>query len=238
MEVTALSIARDVVTLVVLGYAAYSDVKSREVDDVVWLILAVASATLIFPELTFLERGSMVLYLISVYSAFVLGLALTAFGLMGDADFLAITCLGLVTPPSRFTLFSAIPSISIFVNALIISCAYPLALLIRNLVLLKRGLPLFEDVEISTAGKLLALFTLTKVPLEEFRRKYYAYTLAEVREGERKRILFRARVGENSPQPQGEWVWVSPYIPFVAMLAIGFVIHSLHGCILDTLIQP
>jgi len=233
-----LQAARAVVTLAILGYAAYSDVKSREVDDAVWLILVIASAALIFPELAAFDRSQLILYFTSVYIAFALGLALPTFGLMGDADFLAIACLGLATPPDWRALLSSIPSLSIFINALLASCLYPIALLVRNLVLAMRGIELFEGVEIGTAGKLLALFTMTKVPARVYLSRRYAYTLTEITEDSRKKIVFRARISEPPQQPQGEWVWVSPYIPFVAMLTVGYAIHIFYGCILEPLFVP
>ncbi|MEM0344485.1 MAG: A24 family peptidase [Thermofilaceae archaeon] len=233
-----LQAARAAVTLAILGYAAYSDIKSREVDDAVWLILVIASAALIFPELATFDRSQLILYFISVYVAFALGLALPTLGLMGDADFLAIACLGLATPPDWRASLSSIPSLSIFINALLASCLYPLALFARNLLLVMRGIELFEGVEISTAGKLLALFTMTKVPTRIYLSRRYAYTLTEIAEDGRRKIVFRARISEAPQQPQGEWVWVSPYIPFVAMLTVGYAIHTFYGCILELLFAP
>lgn len=238
MVPSAFPILRGAVTIAALGYAAYSDFKRREIDDAVWLALVIASAAFVFLELASLERGLMFLYFASVYLAFTLGLALPTLGLMGDADFLAIACLSLVTPPTKTAPISALPSLSIFINALLVSCLYPLALLARNLTLVAKGVDLFEGVEVSTAGKLLALFTLTRVPVQVYLNRRHAYALAETVEEGKRKLLFRARVSEASQQPQGEWVWVSPYIPFVAMLAIGYVIHLFYGCLLDPLVAP
>jgi len=237
---TVLSAVRYVVAIAALAYAAYSDAKTRMVDDRVWLALLTTAAPFILLELATFERATLALYFVSAYLAFTLGLSLPTLGLMGDADFLALACIGLTTPPSRGGLLSAVPSLSVFVNSLLVSCVYPLLLLVRNVRLIASRVEMFEGVEASLPEKLLALLTLTKVPVDEFKRKRGFYALAEASVNGRKRLLFRARVASeetgDAEALNGDWVWVSPHVPFVASIAAGYVIHILLGCLLDPLL--
>ncbi len=217
-----------------LAYAAYSDVRSREVDDVVWVALLSASAPFAILEVAALRELSLRLYLTSVYLAFSLGLALTALGLWGDADFLALTSVSLLTPPGR-GLIAALPSLSVLVNALLAALAYPLLLLARNLRLMHKT-NLFEGVEAGRLERLAALFLLTRVPREEYLRRRAVYTPAEEVVGGRRRLVFGLRIRREGAEPQGEYVWVSPYVPFVAAIAVGYALHLIVGCLLDLLL--
>lgn len=235
MPSSSVEIARQALVLAALGYAAYSDIKTREINDAVWLALTAASAPLVLLELVTLDRAALILYLASVYTAFTLGLALLALNLMGEADFLALACLSLVTPPGEMRLLSAVPSLSIFTNSLLVSLSYPLLLFTKNMLLAARGVNLFGDIKVNFATKILAIFTLTKISSDEYLKNRNFYSLAEIMKNGEKKLLFKARIDSMVDSPRGEWIWVSPYVPFVTMVAAGYTIHLLFGCILDHL---
>jgi len=232
------TVSRAFVSLALLGYAAYSDFKTREVDDLVWIILCATSTPFVLLQLVELERRALLAYVLSAYLAFLLGFTLSAFKLWGWADFLALACIGLTTPPSaEGGYLSLLPSISTLVNSLLISCTYPLFLLTENLYLIARGERVFEGVEASLPVKVIAFFTLRNVPAQVYLRRRNFYSLAERFEGGKRYITLRIGVeeeGETKPLPNR--VWVSPYMPFVTLLAIGYAIHLTAGCLLDRLL--
>lgn len=238
MAVPSLEVLRALVSAVLLGYAAYSDFKTREIDDRVWVTLCTVSAPLVLFQLLELERKMLIAYVFSMYLAFLLGFSLSAFKLWGWADFLALACIGLTTPPpAEGGVLSLLPSISTLVNSLLVSCVYPLFLLAENLYLIAKGERVFESVEASLPVKVIALFTLRNIPAHVYFRRRSFYSLAERIEGGKRRIALRIGVeGEESAQPCSTRVWVSPYMPFVAMLAIGYAIHLAAGCLLEHLL--
>ena len=232
-----LDAARVLASLAVLSYAAYSDFRTREVDDAVWVVLCAVSAPFVALKLVELERGALSAYALSAYLAFSVGFALSALGVWGWADFLALACMGLIAFPAE-GLLSLFPSISIFTNALLASIVYPLLLLAENLSLLARGERVFEGVEASAPVKLLALFTLKNVSVQEYLSRRSLYSLAERVEGGRRRLTLAVRVGSEAPAepPPSARVWVSPHVPFVTMLVLGYVLHVTAGCVLDHLL--
>lgn len=232
------TVSRAFVSLALLGYAAYSDFKTREVDDLVWIILCATSTPFVLLQLVELERRALLAYVVSAYLAFLLGFTLSAFKLWGWADFLALACIGLTTPPSaEGGYLSLLPSISTLVNSLLISCTYPLFLLTENLYLIARGERVFEGVEASLPVKVIAFFTLRNVPAQVYLRRRNFYSLAERFEGGKRYITLRIGVEEEGEtKPLSNRVWVSPYMPFVTLLAIGYAIHLTAGCLLDRLL--
>lgn len=237
MALTGESI-RSIITVVALCYAAYSDIRTREVDDLVWVALVVVAAPFVLLEVFSLDLLTASLYIISVYTSFTVGLVTSAFGLMGEADFLALVSASLVTPPKTFGVFSLIPSLSVFVNSLLVSCLYPVLLLARNLHLIKKGVSLFENAEANPFERALALLVLTKVRKQDYMRKQNVYVIAEKSINHKRKLIFKARITEsecNIPE-DAEWIWVSPYIPFVAAIAAGYALHLLFGCLIDPFI--
>ena len=228
---------RRLVTLALLVYASYSDFRSREVDDKVWIALCALSAPLTLLELLELSRGMLLLYALSSYTAFTVGLALSAFELMGWADFLALACIGITTPPGGGAFLTAIPAISVLVNSLLASLTYPLYLLARNLHMALRGEDLFKGIKASKLEKALAIMTLTKVSAREYSEKRDFYSIAEVEAGGIKRLSFHVRIREAHPVEVEDSVWVSPYMPFILFITVGYLLHILAGCLVDVILR-
>jgi Flp pilus assembly protein protease CpaA len=231
------AVLRALVSLALLGYAAYSDFKTREVDDLVWIILCATSMPFVLLQLVELERRALIAYVLSAYLAFLLGFTLSAFKLWGWADFLALACIGLTNPPpSGGGYLSLLPSISTLVNSLLVSCAYPLFLLAENSYLIAKGERVFEGVEASLPIKVIAFFTLRNIPAQVYLQRRNFYSLAERFEGGKRYITLRIGAEEEAEtKPLPSRVWVSPYMPFVTLLAIGYAIHLTAGCLLDRL---
>ncbi|MEM1508919.1 MAG: A24 family peptidase [Thermofilaceae archaeon] len=228
-----LGLIHKILSSTLLVYAAFSDVKTREVEDTIWLAMCIVSVPLIFYELIKVEPRCLLYYVFSFYLAFTLGLFLSSFNIMGGADFLALACIGLVTVPEFNGPISALPSLSVMVNSLLVSLVYPLYILVKNMRAIFRGEKLFESVEVTSLAKVLGLFTLVKVPVEEYKRKRDFYSLAEIIENDKRKISFSLKIRSNDVQLSGGEVWVTPHIPYVAVLAAGYIIHLVLGCLLE-----
>lgn len=225
-----LGLVQKILSSALLIYAAFSDVKTREVGDLVWLAMCAVSAPFIFYELIKVEPRFLLYYILSFYLAFTLGFFLSSFNIMGGADFLAIACIGLVTVPEFNGPISALPSLSVMVNSLLVSLIYPLNILVKNMTAVFRGEKLFEGVEVGSLTKVLVLFTLVKVPVEEYKCKKDFYSLAEIIENGKRRISFSLKIRSDDIQLSEGEVWVTPHIPYVAVLTAGYIIHLMLGC--------
>ena len=225
------SALRELIVATCLLYAAYSDIKTREISDSVWVIMCVLAAPLVFFELPHVEFKIVLSYVVSSYLGFLLGLIVSSLGLMGWGDFLALSCVGLTTLPRGEGAITAVPAVAVLVNSLIVSMLYPVYLLLRNLMIYRKRGKLFDGVKAGTLVKVVALFTLTKVSVDEYLKRKEFYSIAETSvKGERRIVLSPQIRGAELVRSDGKEVWVSPHVPFVAMIALGYLIYVLFGC--------
>jgi len=224
MQPMSYRLLRHALTISLAGYAAYSDLRSREVSDAVWVALLLLSTPLVLFEAFSADRLTLLLYILSFQLAFVFGLTSTAFNIMGDADFIAIACLGLVgfPPPSVYPGPLSIPFLPVILASAVLSLTYPAANLARNI---PRRRQLLEGVAASRHEKILALLLLRKVGAEEYKARRNFYSLAERRVGGQTRLIFSPRIRWEEPANLEGEVWVSPHVPFVLFLTLGYIVY-------------
>jgi preflagellin peptidase FlaK len=201
------------VSLAFLLYASWSDLKTREVSNMVWALFAPIGLTLTLTQLIFFEANpndSLYWFGISVGITSALAAALFYAGAYGGADAKALICLSLTLPmyPTNFVqealfrLSAALPFIpanffqlpfapfifplSVFSNAVIIAALSVLYVLLRNLLWRQRARrKLFEGLENESAGrKLLALLSGYKIPLDKLEESEFLYPLEDVQVSE------------------------------------------------------
>src|SRR5579875_2355828 len=125
--------------IVMLCFTSYLDLKTREVEDKVWIIFGVCAALLqgyeVFTGLTdLLTLG------ISVLVSALVGLGLYYFGFYGGADGKALIFLPVYKP--RVGLYQIAPLI-VLTNGVLISMILPVSLLVLNSIRLLRGERIF-----------------------------------------------------------------------------------------------
>ena len=229
------NLVKSLVACGVLLLASYQDLKTREVDDRLWYALAGCNGVLTALQFTFENSPDLLVFAASVVAGLGVALAVHFAGLMGGADVKAIVALSLTeTPPVSSGIFSLMPSIAIVTNAILISLAGPLAMLVRNL---RRGRNLFKDLcpDEPRWKAALAVLTLTKVSREEYGRNSYKYRLAEVVEGDCKRLLISISVeeGGKTEVAGGGEVWVSYFLPYIVFITAGYIAYKVLGAFLD-----
>ncbi len=216
---TAFAAARICVTLIVLVYASWSDYKTREVSNRVWVVYAPVALALSLAEFLLYEPSSLPMFAVTfgLTSAFALLLFYT--GAFGGADSKALMCIALALPffPSNLLtpiLTGGIPSplsefifpITILSNSVLIAAASGLYLLIRNLAMrLKTGKPIFEGTlaKESMGKKILVLVTGRRFPLSTLQAKWHVYPMEDISEGgngdalQRKLIVLPHDEGRN-----------------------------------------
>ena len=254
------------ITLLFLLYASWSDYKTREVGNNVWILYAPPAFALTFTELFLQSDFSMFPYYglcFALTSAF--AIILFYAGGFGGADVKALMCLALALPfyPSELLkpLSEASPimnlffPITVFSNSVVLAALTAIYLLFHNLLWrLKSGNPLFEGEQHkeSIGKKILVLLTGYKVHIKKLKEKWHIYPLEDVEnaeEGEIKRKLLTMPKDEErgaivkrlekaiEAGKIPEKVWATPGLPMLIFMTAGLVLALVYGDIVWTLVR-
>ena len=233
------------VALSALGIAAWQDIKRREVDDAVWTLSIPAALSISACEAglgiidPFLLASSLAL-------ALFMGLLLYRFGLYGGADVKALLLIASAYPsyPPDTSLplwrLFPLPLLAAVAAATLLSAAYPISILISNLMLMARGDDPLRGVEEENPFKrLLLLMTARRIPIEELKGslKHFPAERIYVEGGvpKRKPILFVHAEADvdgmveelmKHKELYGDGVLASPTIPMIAFLEAAFILLS------------
>jgi preflagellin peptidase FlaK len=256
---------RVALTLTTLTYTSWSDYKTREVDNNVWILFAPPAFALTFAELL-LYNPSMLGYYglcIAITSAF--ATILFYAGGFGGADAKALMCLALAIPsyPEKILspysgeispFMSILLPLTIFSNAVILAALTALYILIHNIVWRwKTGKPLFEDQHKneSIGRKILVLLTGYKVPIDKVKSKWYLYPLEDInrteneirrklliypKDEDRNAIIERLEEAVKKGEIQ-EIIWATLGLPMLIFITIGLLAALLYGDIVWNLIR-
>ncbi len=239
---------RVAVAAAMLLTAAYFDMRSREIDDRLWISFSSVGALLYAYE--FVTNGlasgfAWTLLIIGGTAGIVL--LLYRFGFYAGADALALLSLSIVlplyTPPiyalpiyhdPLYLLFNPITFVMVLANATIWVLVLPVYFLLRNLSRLLRGEAIFSGFEAESRWKKAVVIFLG------YRMKYakegdFYLTLERRVEGKRK-FVFRM-LNENEEFLQGQDVWGTPGIPFLLFMTLGFFTMLLLGDLVTLLMD-
>jgi len=237
-----LDLARTVLALGMLGYGSYRDIKTREVHDLLWVISGALALVLDAYEL-FMGTLGLTQLLYAVGFTAVVGVALWFFRLMGEADIFAFAVLVLIHPKAPAYLGAAWVWTPIFFpftllsNAALAGAATPLATLFINLAAGLGGVNLFERAEgVSVPRKIALLLTARYVRVESIRGPPYEYPL-EGSGGLRIRPdIWDDEAAEKTfsdlKEKGYERTWVSSTLPYIIVLAAGYLLSVVFGDIL------
>ncbi|MEM2865511.1 MAG: A24 family peptidase C-terminal domain-containing protein [Candidatus Bathyarchaeia archaeon] len=246
----ALNLIGFVSSLGFLGYAAYSDLRSREVDDLVWILYG--SMGLLLTLVRLLQDGGLWRILsASIVLTSAIALSMAYMGLFGGADAKAFICLSLANPvwPWSSPLLGWIHPLyplAVLYNAYLLSAAVIPYALARNISYALRRGGLFQGFEDSpAASKLLAVLTGYKVSLGEL-EKGHLYPMERIVDGERRfSLLFDAEAdrGELLEELKRrceaygvEEAWATPGLPLLAFVFPALPLTGLIGDVLVSLI--
>ncbi len=244
--------ARTILCLGFLIYASWSDYKTREVSDKVWIILGPSALALTAFQFFVFVPELLITYVLSFAVTSVLALVIFYAGGFGGADAKALMCISLALPvypsyllPQPSGLFSPLFPLSVFTNSVLLGALSVFYALFRNLLWFgrnRRGL--FEGLETESFGrKFLALFSGYKVKISKL-EKGHMFPLEDVSVsdgGERKRKLLAfpkdeereeivARLLENTNEERSEGgVWATPGLPLLIFVTAGFIIALAYG---------
>ena len=247
---------RVLLCLVFLSYASWSDFKTREVSNWVWVIFA--PLALILTSLQFVIFTPQLLqgYVLSFAATSALSITLFYAGAFGGADAKAFICLSLALPfyPTDILKHAYMPysnvvsplsqmlfTITIFSNAVLLAALSVLYIVARNLLWKQRtGKNLFEGIEKEAKWrKILVLLSGYKADIAELEKKEYLYPLEDFDENERKllvvpkdedrkEIVARLQKAKREGRLQNG-VWTTPGLPMLIFVTIGLIVALVYG---------
>lgn len=230
METLALiNIFRFITGILILTYASYTDIRTRRASNMLWLIMGSIAGILLIVQY-FIEGFNNPYYLIFI--PIMIGLVYVLFQMriiFGGADAKALMAIAILVPlePSiaefPFWKGSFMPfSWSIFQNSLIIFLLIPLSLLSFNIT--KR------NIQFPYA------FLGYKMSIKKARSKF-VWPLEKIVNGKRKPVYIPKEFDANDEYDRFEKngiteIWVTPKVPFMIPLLIGFIFSFIFGDIL------
>jgi len=247
------------VVLAFLGYGSWSDIKTREVSNIVWLLFAPIGAALtvarlfLSPELLWISLGS-----ITAATAFAFLLFYS--GVFGGADAKGLICIGVSVPtlPENILLsanfFHPFFPVVVLSNSFLVAVSMALYILVRNLFWkYSTRRSLFFGLEKEPAWKkAFALVSGYKADLREVEEKIYLYPLEEVvesggsierrlnlfveAEAERQDLLGKLRPYVEKAVIPSE-IWATPGLPMLVFITIGFILAFLLGDLIFSIIS-
>ena len=229
-----LDLVRLIVGITILGYASYTDIKTRRAANILWIIMGVIGVILILIQF-FTTRFTNIYYLIFIPIMIALMYGLFQLRLIfGGADAKALMALAILLPVQplieQFPLWgrSIMPgSWTIFSNSVAIFLVIPLSLLLYNLI--KR------NVEFPYC------FLGYKMSVEKAKQTF-VWPLETIQDGKRKFAYMPKDYDADDEliefEKQGiTEIWVTPKIPFMIPLFVGYIVTFILGDILFSIMQ-
>jgi len=235
-----------VICLALLTYASISDYKSREVSDKIWMFSYPLGLAISLYEALFIYGYKHLIMLgLSVISSSLLGFPLLYFGLFGGADVKALIMISLFfTKNSAIINLGVMPilsifPISVFINSLLLSLIFPISLLFRNILWALNGGTLFENglYKEPLWKRVITLISCIKVRVEDFKGPPFQYLAEKVTERggvlvRELRVSLRLEDEDYLECLRGmplKEVWVTPTLPFIVFITLGFVVSIFFG---------
>ena len=221
-----------------LGYGSYKDWKTREIPDTLWLLFSIIAIVIIIPIEIIIDFSLNNLYmmLISIGITTIISIVLYYFGFFGGADMKALIVLSLLLPiylPSRY-IHPLLPIMS-FTNAIFITASFALGFFIYNVLtryLLRKNIfngfekePIWKKIIVSFLG-----FRASRV-----RKDSFYMSLEKIVDDEKK--LDISLMSEDEDFASGEDMWVTPGIPLLIFITIGFIVSVVYGDFLTLIVH-
>jgi len=234
---TELQMFKAAVILATLALGSYMDLKKREIEDKVWVIGGIAGLPITILQLVSGPELAPA-YLLSIGVTLLIVVVLAYADMMGGADLKAFIMLALLELPSSRTRLTVFPAISVLVNSVFFSLSMVLFIFLRNIKkIIRDELHFGEDM--GKATRLIVLLSSYREKLGRVKAEPHKYFIMERVENGRR--VFRSSVKasvettelirklEASGVKDDEEVWVSPTIPMIAFIFIGYIAYLFLG---------
>ena len=217
-----------------MGYASYTDLRTREVSDKLWILFsAIGVAIGVYEYLYGSLTQELLMILLSFGITTAISVALYRFGFFGGADAKALIVISILLPlTTASSTIHPFTGIIILTNAALITAFLAISYAIRNLVMISRGEKIFIGFESEPLWKKVAAVFLGFRVRDASKHKFLL-SLEENAEGVR-RFRFSLLREEDEFVKEGD-VWVTPGIPFIVFLTAGLFVTILAGDLLMTM---
>jgi len=237
-----LSVFRVIIGFAFMGYASYSDIKTREIYDFVWYAMGIIGIIFIAIEIIF-GYFLPLNFIFSLFFGIMLGMLLHKFN-FGGADVKAIIALAILFPIfPNLTLFgvefpiTGIPLINIFIlsivtNSLIIGLFSPIYIFIHNLLKMEISPYMFIGYNVDI------------MKLKEMRHIRFVHNI-DFETGKCEFIWGGIELDENGVYELEKMaqknilnrVWITPELPFIVYIMLGLIATIFYGDIIYSLMH-
>jgi preflagellin peptidase FlaK len=222
LELIPLDGIRIILALVMLGIACASDIKKREISDIVWIVFGAISAIMIPFSINITDE----LFRIGISLIIApIAIIIWRFGLFGGADAFALIVLAALVPSITLTKEMITPFTTL-TNAVLLSTIPMLINVTRNAVLLTRKQDIFEGFNETKAKKILAMFIGYRATNPKF-----GFSIEQI-DDNRKKFNLSLQNAEHAEFCTKKDTWITPGIPYMLFIAAGFVMQLVYGDII------
>lgn len=219
LELAHLDQIRIILSLTMLGIATASDIKKREISDIIWIIFGAIGIGLVFLG-TDLSQELPKIGIALIIAPFVL--LVWRLGLFGGADAFALIVLA-VLAPSLTLVGNTVTPFTVLTNAVLMSIMPMIINVTRNTILLATKNNIFEGFDETTKKKIIAMFV-------GYRAKNPKFSFSiERMVGNQKKLNLSLQHAENTVFCQKSDTWVTPGIPYMIFITAGFVVQLIYG---------
>ena len=213
---------RIVLAVAMLGIASFSDVKKKEISDIIWMVFGAIAVAIVFLGTDYTQELPKI-GISLIVAPFVL--LIWRIGLFGGADAFAIIVLAALAP--NITLSAGvITPFTTLTNAVLMSIVPMIINVARNAALVATKRDIFEGFDEPARKKIAAMFIGYRAANPK-----YSFSI-EKKVGNQKKFNFALQHAENTAFCKKSDTWVTPGIPYMLFIAAGFVLQLVYGDII------
>jgi preflagellin peptidase FlaK len=236
---------RAIISVSMLGYASYRDLKTREIHDMVWVIPGAIGVAMDAYELVV---GNLILQgaLLNIGFMVVLSGVLWYFSLFGEADLIAFVTLAVIQPRTPVYGFAGYTPLlfafTLVANSAIAGVFTAFYTFAVNQAESLRGTKLFERYgDASILKRITIMFTGRYIPLHSLKGPPFEYPL-EVKG----KLVVRPDLFDDDEANRAfkilreknvDHVWVSSTIPYIVVMLVGYLISVMYGDLMFTIMS-
>jgi len=225
LELAALDQIRIILAITMLGIATASDIKKREINDIIWVVFGAIGAILI--PFTGNLNDELLKIGISMIVA-PIAIIIWRFGLFGGADAFALIALA-VLAPNMTLVGGTITPFTVLTNAVLLSVVPMFINAVRNVILIARKIDIFEGFDETKRRKILAMFIGYRAANPKF-----GFSI-ERKNGKHKKLNLSFQHAEYAAFCEKKDTWITPGVPYMIFIFAGFVIQLIYGDIIFSL---
>jgi len=224
-------------SLVMLCYGSYSDLRTREVANKLWLLFGALGVVLNVVDFVFLGRATsdLIQLGISVGLTWPIAVGLFYAGLYGGADAKALMVLALLVPTASWgTYLHPFTPLMVLTNGVFCSLVVPVVFFLYNLSKILRGEKIFRGFEGEPIWKKIVASFLGR-RIDDIGNRKFLLSLEKTEDGVRK-FSFSLLTAEEDELIEAKDMWITPGIPLIVFLTAGFLIAIGYGDLLSLIL--